>query len=81
MKSLLSTIGLVTLIIGSHAAESPAASKPNVIIILADALAYSELGCYASQIATPNLEALAKEGLRFHSSAIPRVVGRRVLHY
>jgi hypothetical protein len=31
MKSLLSTIGLFTLIIGSHAAESPAASKPNVI--------------------------------------------------
>jgi arylsulfatase len=65
MKSLLFTIALFTGIISSHAAESPAASKPNVIIILADDLGYSDLGCYGSEIATPNLDALAKEGLRF----------------
>ena len=42
-----------------------AASKPNILIILADDLGYSDLGCYGSEIATPNLDALAKDGLRF----------------
>ena len=44
------------------AADAP---KPNVLIILADDLGYSDLGCYGSEIATPNLDALAKDGLRF----------------
>jgi arylsulfatase len=34
-------------------------------LILADDLGYSDLGCYGSEIATPNLDALAKNGLRF----------------
>ncbi len=42
-----------------------AAPKPNVVLILADDLGYSDLGCYGSEIATPNLDALAKNGLRF----------------
>ena len=37
---------------------------PNVLIILADDLGYSDLGCYG-EIETPNLDALAKDGLRF----------------
>jgi arylsulfatase len=46
------------------AAEKPAA-HPNIVIILADDMGYSDIGCYGSEIATPNLDALAKEGLRF----------------
>jgi len=42
-----------------------AAPKPNIVFILADDLGYSDLGCYGSEIATPNLDALAKNGLRF----------------
>jgi arylsulfatase len=41
------------------------AAKPNVVFILADDLGYSDLGCYGSEIATPNLDSLAKNGLRF----------------
>src|SRR3569623_1682949 len=41
------------------------AAKPNIIFILADDLGYSDLGCYGSEIKTPNLDALAKDGLRF----------------
>ena len=45
-----------------HAAEFP---KPNILLILADDLGYSDLGCYGGEVATPNLDALAKGGLRF----------------
>lgn len=38
---------------------------PNILFIMADDLGYSDLGCYGSEIATPNLDALAKGGLRF----------------
>src|SRR5688572_11177782 len=43
-----------------------AASKPNVIIIMADDLGYGDLGCYGHpSINTPNLDRMAAEGLRF----------------
>ena len=42
-----------------------AAPKPNVLIILADDMGYSDAGCYGSEIETPNLDALANDGLRF----------------
>lgn len=45
--------------------EAKAAERPNVLVILADDLGYSDLGCYGSEIATPNLDRLAKDGLRF----------------
>ena len=40
-------------------------ARPNVLIILADDLGFSDPGCYGGEIATPNLDALAKNGLRF----------------
>ncbi|MDF1754219.1 MAG: sulfatase-like hydrolase/transferase [Verrucomicrobiales bacterium] len=40
-------------------------SKPNILIILADDLGYSDLGCYGSEIATPNLDSIAENGLRY----------------
>ncbi|WP_394795509.1 arylsulfatase [Armatimonas sp.] len=43
----------------------PKLAKPNIVFILADDLGYSDLGCYGSEIATPNLDTLAKNGLRF----------------
>lgn len=42
-----------------------AADRPNVIFILADDLGYSDIGCYGSEIDTPNLDGLADNGLRF----------------
>ena len=45
-------------------AESP---RPNILLILADDLGYSDLGCYGGEIRTPNLDRLAENGLRFTS--------------
>ncbi len=42
-----------------------AAEKPNIIVILADDMGFSDLGCYGSEIPTPHLDALAAGGVRF----------------
>ena len=57
-KNSESQSGLVRL----TTAEPP---RPNVIIILADDLGYSDVGCYGSEIQTPNLDFLATNGLRY----------------
>ena len=49
---------------GTGGAAEPA-GRPNVLLILADDLGYSDLGCYGGEIATPNLDRLAAGGLRF----------------
>lgn len=47
------------------ATSAAAADRPNVVVIMADDLGYSDLGCYGGEIATPNLDGLAANGLRF----------------
>jgi arylsulfatase A-like enzyme len=46
-----------------QAVDRPA--RPNIVIILADDLGYSDLGCYGGEIRTPHLDRLAAGGLRF----------------
>jgi len=46
-------------------AQAPSARPPNVLVILADDLGFSDIGCYGSEIATPHLDSLAGNGLRF----------------
>jgi len=52
-------------LLAALAAPARAASPPNVVMILADDLGFSDLGCYGGEIATPNLDRLAAGGLRF----------------
>lgn len=51
------------LLVGPGASQ--AAERPNVLLILADDLGYSDLGCYGGEIETPNLDSLAENGLRY----------------
>ena len=46
------------------ALAAPAVAKPNIIVILADDMGFSDIGCFGSEIATPNLDRLARQGVR-----------------
>ena len=59
-------------------------NKPNIVLIMADDLGFSDLGCYGGEINTPNLDALAADGIRFsqfyntakcHSSRVDLLTG------
>jgi arylsulfatase len=58
---------LATLAVLAAPALSPAAepTRPNILLVVADDMGFSDAGCYGGEIATPNLDALAKDGLRF----------------
>lgn len=61
MKHAITIFSLACLLsIPAEAAESP-----NVLLIMADDMGFSDLGCYGGEIETPNLDCLAKNGLRF----------------
>ena len=62
-----------------------AAAQPNFLLVMADDMGFSDLGCYGSEIETPNLDKLAAGGLRFsqfyntakcHSSRVSLLSGR-----
>lgn len=55
------------------AAASAQTAKPNVVMIYCDDLGYGDVGCYGGRIATPNIDRMAAEGMRFThwSSANP----------
>ncbi len=57
--TILSSLGLCSL---SLLAQKEA--RPNIILILADDMGYSDIGCFGSEINTPNLDRLASQGVR-----------------
>src|SRR6478735_12388755 len=61
-RSRLSLLAALVLATTVFAADP---TRPNVLILLADDMGFSDAGCYGGEIATPNLDALAKDGLRF----------------
>jgi len=64
MKRILILFSLFLGVLCDRSAAT-AERPPNIIIILADDLGYSDIGCYGSEIRTPNLDRLAAGGLRF----------------
>ncbi len=83
MRTLLAAI--VPLVVSLLNPSAPqAAERPNVVLIMADDLGFADLGCYGSEIETPNLDSLAAGGLRFtqfyntakcHSSRVSLMTG------
>ena len=73
-RRTLSQAGLTALAVSALAIQfAPAANastgRPNIVIILADDLGFGDTGCYgATRIPTPNVDRLAREGLRFRDA-------------
>lgn len=59
---LISAVGVCR---GPVAASPASDTPPNIVIILADDMGFSDLGCYGGEIETPHLDSLAHHGLRF----------------
>lgn len=72
---LLSTL-LLVLPAALHAADAPPQASPNILFVLADDLGYGDVGCYnpESKVPTPNLDRLAREGMRFTDAHSPSTV-------
>ncbi len=82
---LFSTIAILLVSGLIQVSSTLAADPPNVVVIMVDDLGYSDIGCYGGEIETPNLDALAADGLRFsqfyntakcHSSRVSLLTGQ-----
>ncbi|MEW6302601.1 MAG: arylsulfatase [Verrucomicrobiota bacterium] len=61
----LAVMFMLSVALASTPLFAASSSRPNIILILADDMGYSDLGCYGSEIQTPNLNRLAAGGMRF----------------
>ena len=65
MNHAVAYILALIVLMPSVAVAAEAVVKPNIIIIVADDMGFSDIGCYGGEIQTPNLDRLASNGLRF----------------
>ncbi len=56
---------LTAFAIFAHHGRAAVPAKPNIVVILVDDMGFSDIGCYGSEIPTPNLDSLAANGLRY----------------
>jgi hypothetical protein len=72
----MSRLGRMLIIVGISAslaapaivAAADAPRRPNIVIILGDDLGFADMGAFGGEIKTPNLDSLAKDGVRFTAS-------------
>ena len=64
VRSLLG-LSILACLSAAGVARPAAAAPPNVVVILADDMGFSDLGCYGGEIDTPHFDRLAAGGLRF----------------
>ena len=62
---------IIFLLALGQALSVQASKQPNIVIIMADDMGFSDIGCYGSEIKTPVLDKLAANGLRFSFTTPP----------
>ena len=55
----------ITTSVGAMEPARPTPLRPNVVVILADDMGFSDVGCYGGEIQTPNLDRMAEQGVRY----------------
>ena len=84
-KLLLALVVAGTVAFYCTMSQANGQGQPNIVVIMADDLGYSDIGCYGGEIDTPHLDALAANGLRFsqfyntakcHSSRVSLLTGQ-----
>ena len=65
IRYLAAIVASMILALSASAAEGRVPKKPNIVVVLVDDMGFSDIGCYGSEIPTPNLDKLAANGLRF----------------
>lgn len=61
------SIGFVFVLCTGLANVASGAQRPNIVLIMCDDMGFSDIGCYGGEIETPNLDRLAKDGMRFRT--------------
>ncbi len=56
---------VVAIVFLASADDTLGSQRPNIVLIMADDMGYSDIGCYGGEIRTPNIDRLARGGLRF----------------
>ncbi|MUH35523.1 arylsulfatase [Zobellia amurskyensis] len=62
---ILHKVLILSLLLFSILSMEAQDERPNIVLIMADDLGYSDIGCYGGEIETPNIDSLANEGIRF----------------
>ena len=65
MKTPYLTTLIVSICLYPALSSGEEASPPNIILMMADDMGWSDIGCFGSEIATPNIDRIAGEGMRF----------------
>ena len=67
LRVLIFLLIIISAACNKAAKEAPTNKRPNILLIVADDLGFTDLGCYGSEIKTPHIDALAKESVRLTS--------------
>lgn len=65
IRILRVSLYLAFLLMGVAGTSTAARKSPNIVLIMADDMGYTDIGCYGSEISTPTLDRLADNGIRF----------------
>ncbi len=75
--SIAATAGVLAALLAGAAPAEAQAKRPNIVVLLGDDMGFSDMGSFGSEIRTPNLDSLAKSGVRFpnfYTQAGPKTV-------